>query len=128
MLMAVRPSIDFHRVLPQHQELHGRLVNWGRWCNGTGAPSVSPMFRLYRAPARSRGAEASWSGVAVDGADAQRVARFMGMIPEKQRKALAWCYVKPVSPKRAAAELEVTLEHLACLVHEGREQLLILRA
>jgi DNA-directed RNA polymerase specialized sigma24 family protein len=128
MLMATKSAIDFHRVLPQHQAIHVRLENWGRWCNGTGAPSVSPMFRLYRAPARSRGAEASWSGTPMDGADAKRLARFMGMIPERQRKALAWCYVKPVSPKRMAQELDVTLEHLSCLVHEGREQLLILRA
>jgi DNA-directed RNA polymerase specialized sigma24 family protein len=128
MLMATKLAIDFHRVLPQHQEMHRRLENWARWCNGTGSPSVSPMFRLYRAPARSRGAEASWSSCPVDGADAQRIGRFMGMIPEKQRKALGWCYVRPVSPKRAAEELGVTLEHLACLVHEAREQLIILRA
>lgn len=127
-LFMQRQSIDFHRVLPQHQAIHDRLCNWGRWCNGSSGSETSPMFRLYRAPARSRGAEASWSGAPVDGMDAKRIASFMRVVPELQRKALAWSYVKPISPKRAAADLGVSLDHLACLVHEGREQLLILRA
>lgn len=126
MLMAVKQEIDFHRVLPQHADIHRRLENWGRWCNGTGAASVSPMFRLYRTPARGRTEVASGPGV--DSMDAKRLSRFMGVIPEKQRKALAWCYVKPVSPRKAAAELGVTMEHLDCLVHEGREHLRILGA
>jgi DNA-directed RNA polymerase specialized sigma24 family protein len=122
MLMATK-AIDFHYVEAKHAEIHKRLQNWAQWCNGSGAPSVSPMFRLYRSAARARGAEASWSGIAVDGADASRIARFVGQLPEPHRRALAWCYIKPVSPRRAASEIGTTLEGLALLVRDGRQML-----
>lgn len=128
MLMAVQsePKIDFHPVLPQHADIHKRLENWGAWSNGGNSPSVSPMFKLYRA--KGEGAEASWSTNCVDSLDAKRLARFMPMMGEKHRKALAWCYVKPVNPKRAAEEIGVSRNDLACLLHEGREKLRILGA
>jgi DNA-directed RNA polymerase specialized sigma24 family protein len=124
MLMATRLAIDFHAVEAKHSEIHKRLENWARWCNGREAPSVSPMFRLYRAPARARGAEHTWSGVSVDGMDAQRIAKAVTHLPEPHRRAIHWSYIKPISPKRAAAEQGTTLPGLALLLRDARQMLL----
>lgn len=124
MLMATRTTPDFHRVEEGHAEIHARLENWGRWCNGGDGPTVSPMFRMYRSPARARGAEDSWSGVAVNGVDAARIARFVGQLPVSQRRALNWCYIKPITPKRAAAQIGTTYEGLALLVRDARQMLI----
>ena len=123
MLMATRTHIDFHRVEEKHAEIHKRLQNWAQWANGSEPRGVSPMFRLYRSTARARGAESSWNGVAVDGPDASRLARYIGLLPEPHRKALNWSYLKPVNPRRAACELGTTLEGLALLVRDGRQML-----
>ena len=128
MLMATRMTIDFHHVEEKHAEIHKRLQNWALWCNGSGPAEVSPMFRLVRSAARARGSEHTWSGIAVDGADASRISRFVGLLPEPHRRALNWCYVKPVSPRRAAAEIGTTLEGLALLVRDARQMLTNRRA
>jgi DNA-directed RNA polymerase specialized sigma24 family protein len=124
MLMAVKTRVDFHAVEEKHSEIHKRLENWARWCNGSGAPSTSPMFRLYVAPARARGAEHTWSGVSVDSLDAARIAKFVTQLPDPHRRALQWSYVKPINPKRAAAEQGTTLEGLALLVRDARQMLI----
>lgn len=123
MLMAVKTTIDFHAVEAKHHEIHKRLMNWAQWCNGSGGPSTSPMFRLYMAPARARGAESSWASVGVDGQDASRIARFVAQLPEPHRRALAWSYIRPINPRRAAQEQGTTLEGLALLVRDGRQML-----
>lgn len=124
MLMATKTNIDFHRVEPHQVEIHDRLTNWAKWCNSSGSPAVSPMFRMYRSPARARGAEHTWAADAVNGPDGARVARFVGLLPEKHRRALNWCYLKPVNPRRAATEIGVTLDALAQLVRDGRQMLI----
>lgn len=128
MLMATRTNIDFHRVEPHQVEIHDRLTNWAKWCNSSGSPAVSPMFRMYRSAARARGAEHTWLGAPVDGMDAGRLARFVGQLPTEHRKALNWFYVKPVSPRKAATELGTTLDGLALLVRDGRQMLINRRA
>lgn len=126
--MATKTNIDFHRVEEKHADIHTRLQNWAQWCNGRESGSISPMFRLYRSPARARGAESSWSGVPVNGPDAARIARYVGQLPEKHRKSLNWCYLKPVNPRRAASDLAVTLEGLALLLRDARQMLINRRA
>lgn len=128
MLMAVKLSVDFHAVDPAHYAIHGRLENWARWCNGRTAPATSPMFRLYRAAARARGAESTWSTVAVDGMDAQRIAKAVAALPAPHRRAIHWSYIKPVSPRRAASEQGTTLEGLALLLRDARTMLVNRRA
>ena len=123
MLMAVKVSIDFHAVEAKHAAIHARLENWARWCNGSSGGSASPMFRLYRTPARARGAEGTWSTVAVDGMDAQRIAKAVTHLPEPHRRALHWSYIKPINPRRAAAEQGTTMEGLALLVRDARQML-----
>ena len=128
MLMAIKTGIDFHAVEAKHAEIHARLLNWAKWCNGSGGPTTSPMFRLYIAPARARGAEASWSSNPVDSGDASRIARYVAQLPEANRRALAWSYVKPINPRRAAQAMGVTLDGLALHVRDGRQMLINRRA
>jgi DNA-directed RNA polymerase specialized sigma24 family protein len=128
MLMATRTAIDFHAVEEKHHDIHARLQNWAIWCNGSSGTATSPMFRLYRAPARARGAEHTWSSVPVDGMDAQRIAKAIGHLPEPHRRALHWSYIKPINPRRAAADQGTTLEGLALLVRDGRQMLVNRRA
>lgn len=123
MLMRVRTEIDFHAVEAKHVDIHRRLENWARWCNGSGGPSTSPMFRLALSAARARGGEVIAFGVGVDRSDAVRLAKAVVALPHGHRAAINWCYVKPISPRRAAAALGTTLEGLALLVRDGRQML-----
>jgi hypothetical protein len=94
--------IDFHAVEEKHLTIHGRLVNWGIWCKGTGHAETSPMFRLAIASARARSHDGVTFGVSVDRMDAQRIAKAVTALPEHHRSAVNWCYVKPIAPIRAA--------------------------
>jgi hypothetical protein len=116
-------DIDFHAVEEKHRGIHERLLNWARWCNGTPGASSSPMFRLYVAPARARGAEHTWTSIGVDTHDASRIAKAVVALPEQHRKALNWSYLKPINPRRAASSLGTSLEGLALLVRDGRQML-----
>lgn len=118
-----RGDVDFHKVEDKHHDIHRRLQNWAKWCNGREAAGTSPMFRLYRSTARARGAEHTWALASVDGMDAQRIAKAVAILPQDHRKAINWAYVKPVSPRRMASEIGCTLEFLALLVRDGRQML-----
>jgi DNA-directed RNA polymerase specialized sigma24 family protein len=118
-----RKDIDFHKVEEKHNDIHRRLQNWAKWCNGREATASSPMFRMYRSTARARGAEHTWALDAVDAMDAQRIAKAVAVLPHDHRKAINWAYVKPVSPRKAAAEIGCTLEGLALFLRDGRQML-----
>jgi hypothetical protein len=120
MLMATKPIVDFHLVLPEHFAIHERMLNWARWCHSTGGRTVAPMFRLYRCPDH-------WNTTAlpdvVDSIDAQAIQKVMSQLPIKQRKALAWCYVIRTSPSKAIRELGVSMQGLSDLIWQGRVML-----
>lgn len=119
-----RDDIDFFMV-EQHQiPMHERLVNWARWCNGSGGPTTSAMFRLYITPARGRSGDGITHGLRVDVMDASKIAKAVVALPEGHRAAINWHYVKPVNPRRAAAAIGTTLSGLALLVRDGRQMLI----
>lgn len=124
MLMATRTEIDFHAVDESHAGIHRRLENWARWCNGSSGPSASPMFRLFISPARARGGDIVMFSVPVDRSDAIRISKAVIALPDKHRAAIQWCYVKPVSPRRAASAIGTSLEGLAQYVRDGRTMLI----
>ncbi len=123
MLMKVTP-IDFHQVEPHQRQIDARLANWARWCNGTHAPTTSPMFRMTPPPPRVRGEMAYQSAGLVDRMDATKIAKAVAALPEKHRAAINWHYVKPVSPKRACGAIGINMEGLANLVRDGRQMLI----
>lgn len=121
----MRPAIDFHAVPAHQQAMHERLINWARWANGKGSdgramPGVSPMFRQYRSTD-------VWEAPAilapVDGQDAVKIAKAVTGLPEMNRHAVSWFYVRPVNPSRAARALGLTLTLLAEAVIDARTML-----
>ena len=117
------PVIDFHAVPPHHIDIDGRLRNWGIWCNSRQVASSSPMFRLAPSPEPVRREYGTACANRVDRSDAICIARAVTQLPEKHAAALNWCYVKPVSPRRACIAIGVTMEGLAELVDDGRQML-----
>lgn len=115
--------IDFHQVEEKHLAIHGRLVNWGTWCNGTAPSETSPMFRLYIASARARSHDGVTFGVSVDRMDAARIAKAVAALPDQNRSAVNWCYVRPVAPIRAARAIGTSLDGLMQLLRDGRQML-----
>lgn len=109
-------SIDFNIIKPEHEDIHKRLENWAKWCKGSNSGNVHPMFRQYRngyfepSPARSYS----------DTVDAVAVQKVMKDIPEPQRIALQWFYVRPGSPMRVCFALGVNKADLLELIHRGR--------
>ena len=116
--------IDFHLV-PAHQlAVDARLRNWGVWCNSKAVASSSPMFRLAAPTLNARREIHAYGGNTVDRADALKIARAVAALPEKHAAALNWCYVKPVSPRRACESIGATMAGLAQLLVDGRQMLL----
>lgn len=115
--------IDFHAVPAHQREIDGRLRNWGIWCNSRQAASSSPMFRLASAPIAVRRDANARAGNTLDRTDAIRMAQAVTALPEKHAGALNWCYVKPVSPRKACEAIGVSMEGLAALLDEGRQML-----
>jgi hypothetical protein len=109
-------SIDFNVIKPEHEDIHQRLENWGKWCKGSTHGNVHPMFRQYRngyfeaSPARSTS----------DTVDAVAIQKAMKDIPEPQRIAIQWFYVKPGSPNKVCFALGVNKRDLLELIHQGR--------
>lgn len=109
-------SIDFNIVKPEHESIHKRLENWGRWCKPGSGGNVHPMFRQYR----NSYFEASPARSTSNTLDAVAIQKIMKDIPEPQRIALQWFYVKPISPTRVCFALGVNKADLLELVHRGR--------
>lgn len=117
-------DVDYHAVEEHQRAIHARLENWGRWCNGSSAPSTSPMFRMSVGSARSRADYGAATLNPVDGADAVAIARVVASLPAKHRYALQWCYVKPVSPRAAAQAIGTNASGLYQYLRDGRQMLI----
>ena len=116
-------QVDFHVVEQNQREIDRRLLNWGKWCNGTGAPSTSPMFRLCPPPPRVRG-DLNMHASHVDTADAAQIAKAVSALPDSHRAAVNWAYVKPVSPRRACQTIGTSMVGLQLLLRDGRQMLI----
>lgn len=121
-----KQQIDFNVVPPEQRPIDRRLANWGRWCSGGwGAPSSCPMFRLTPpTPAPRRDVTTTGGAVSVDTADASKIASAVQGLPEKQRHALNWLYVRPGSPSRICSAIGVSMHGLFELIVSGRQMLI----
>lgn len=108
--------IDFNRIKPEHMAIHARLDNWGRWCRGSRSGNVHPMFRQYR----NDYFEPTPAATYADTLDAVAIQKAMKDIPERQRIALQWFYVKPGSPRRVCAALGESNAGLLEVLHQAR--------
>lgn len=120
--MQTRPSVDFHHVERRHAEIHGRLENWARWCDGTAGDSASPMFRLYRPDNFERTPVSAIT--VIDGIDASKIAKGVAILPTLHRMAIQWCYITPYSPRKACQKIGTSPEGLAQYISDGRQMLI----
>jgi hypothetical protein len=122
----LKEYVDFNTI-PAHQVvMHERLENWARFCRGGDKQSgqaANPMFNLYRSSdaRRAYGAE---TNVPVRREDGAKLHGAIANLPEKPRKALHWCYLRPKAPGLESVRLEVTMQGLKDLIVEGRDLLI----
>lgn len=116
-----RDPVDFFEVRPAHAVIHGRLLNWARWCRGSRAGSdTHPMFRGYR----DNYPIAAPSPEPIDTLDGHRVEKLVVALPEKHRASLQWHYVYGwISPTKMRAKLGLTYAGLYETVHDARTML-----
>jgi len=112
----MKDGIDFNVIKPEHEAIHDRLLNWARWCKGSNSGNVHPMFRQYRNGYFEATPAASYS----DTVDAVAIQKAMKDIPEPQRIAIQWFYVKPGSPTKVCFALGVNKRDMLELIHQGR--------
>lgn len=113
--------VDLNAIDERHRQVHGDLVNWGRWARPRLGYATSPMFRMAVALARSR--EQDEAGIRpVDARAAERVEVVMRRLGGVKRRALAWYYVSqgPVAGALRACQCS---DHtmLALLLSQARE-------
>lgn len=116
---------DAYTVPPEHEAVHARLENWGRWVRRSGgaSPACSPMFRLYR-PSNAREMAPPAPSFPPDPVDALLVERAVRGLPERPREALRWFYCfTGTSPSNCARYLGLRPQALPALVAEGRAML-----
>lgn len=116
-------SIDLNHVHPRHDAIDRRLNEWSRWVRVKPMGwTTAPMFRLYRAPKQ-------WESdldirIEINTLDAAEIERAVSFLPDKHRTAIRWAYVfSHIHDARIRAELGVTQEGLARLIHDGRDML-----
>lgn len=119
-------TVDF-TIVPEHQlAMHDRMLNWGRWCYGTGHAQASPMFRMYRSSEVYQ--YMSETAIQVDTHDAAKIAKAVIALPEDHRHAASWYYINKGAPVRACRIIGCGMQHLARLVIDGRTMLINRRA
>lgn len=105
--------------------MDARLVNWGRWCHGSVARSISPMFRMCPPEPRDRAAAREEQHAAVDYLDAAQIHAAVLNLPLQHRSVLNWIYVKPwITPKKACQLIGTSMVELGRLLTDSRQMLL----
>jgi hypothetical protein len=125
-----RPVVDLSAVSDEHWEIHRRLENWARWCDGASGEKArkaepSPMFSLYRST-EARRAYGEETAVPIDKDDALKI-HFAIVHPTfdpQARKALQWCYLRPKDPAGAARDMGTDIAGLLDLILAGRALLI----
>ena len=114
---------DYNAIPARHDAINLRLEEWARWVRvKPQAWATAPMFRLYRAPRQ-------WATdleirIEINTLAAHEIERAVSFLPDKHRSALRWVYVFSYIPDaRIRAELGLTREALAGLIHDSRDML-----
>jgi hypothetical protein len=115
---------DYNHIPARHDAINLRLEEWARYVRvKPQAWIVQPMFRLYRAPKQ-------WESdlhirIEINTLAAHEIERAVSFLPDKHRTAIRWAYVFSYIPDaRIRAELGLTREALAGLIHDGRSMLI----
>lgn len=117
--MAAREYVDFHAVATRHEAIHGRLQNWARSLYSPPGHKTAAGFDGYQSPAQVRAEQEA--SIPVDQQDARKIARGVGDLPEKHRKAVQWSYVKRGSVASGKRYVVATERELEQLVVDSRD-------
>jgi hypothetical protein len=119
----IRESVDFNAPIEErYREIHGRLENWA--CSlrgGLGGGNESPMFRLFRSNDSFEAGRIV--SMVVDTHDAHKIDKGVRALPEQQRVAIQWFYVRTISIPKIRKMLGCTKQGLDDLVKSGRAML-----
>lgn len=124
MLMKTNMHVNYHEILPEHEAIHMRLMNWKRWLRAGGSSwTTHPMWRHLKEKEEQEARERGEYVSPPDGFDAHLIEKAVADLPEKHRFAIRWWYVFSGNPVKAARMAAVSKERLAELVKEGRTML-----
>lgn len=116
-------TADFSTVLPGHNAIHNRLVNWARWVTVHPTSFTQPMFAGYTT---SRKWEANpHISTPVDKLDAAVIEHAVAALPHHHRYVVRWLYVhrNTVSVTKMRKALGVTAMTASDLGHRARQML-----
>ena len=116
-----RDYIDFHAVALRHETIHARLQNWARSLYSPPSQKTAAGFDGYQSPASVRAEQEA--SIPVDQADARKIARGVGDLPEKHRKAVQWSYVLRSSVAAGKRYVVATEAELERYVVDSRDML-----
>lgn len=114
--------VDFHVIDSSHSKVHERLLNWVRWVRVRPELGwkMAPFWRLVK---WERKGESQGFRETCDVLDAEATEKVIRDLPEPNRTAIRWWYVKASNPKKAAQELGISLERLSDIIHQTRSLL-----
>lgn len=114
--------VDFHVIDPLHSEVHERLLNWARWVKVRPELGwkMAPFWKLIK---KERGREELAIREPCDILDAEMVEKIVRALPEPNRTAIRWWYVKADNPRKAAQALGLSLSGLSDIISQTRSLL-----
>lgn len=117
----MKDVIDFNRVPPEQIAIHERLVNWARWCRPRWGSAVHPMFKQAISAARAR--EDVSTAPPVNELDAQAIQTAYVALQDRERRAIAWCYVTREAVTGAMRQCGTDKRGLLELINQAREKI-----
>jgi hypothetical protein len=114
--------VDFNYVEPAHRDIDAWLINWARWSMNRAGNSSSPMFRQYRSTDANQ-VYGSLAAEPIDVIKAQAAQKAVTHLPQRNRLAISWCYIRRNNPRQAAQSFGESIEGLALLIRNGRQML-----
>jgi len=114
--------VDFHVIDPLHSEVHERLLNWARWVKVRPELGwkMAPFWKLIK---KERGREELAIREPCDILDAEMMEKIVRALPEPNRTAIRWWYVKADNPRKAAQALGLSLSGLSDIISQTRSLL-----
>lgn len=117
-------KVDFFAVLPEHEQIHKRLMNWALTVRDHHQPNwvSSPLWRLAKSNSRQR--HPPEYRPTADIQDGWKMERLIASLPFVERYAIRWCYVYNTNPAKACRILGISKSGLGNAINKGRQMLI----
>ena len=114
--------VDFHVIDPSHSRIHERLMNWARWVKVRPELGwkMAPFWKLVKWEKKG---EDLVIRETCDILDAETMEKIVRDLPEPNRTAIRWWYVKATNPRKAAQALGLSLSGLSDIISQTRSLL-----